>query len=241
MRAFVFLLILANLLFFAWGQGYFGSGEPDALRLQQQLLADQVKIVARDELPPEMKKAEKTVKVPEKKAQDVCVVLKDLPVADMASLESMLSEKFPAFKSERVMNAASATIATSASYWVYIPPLSSKQEAEKKAAELKKLHVPEFFIVQEAGPMRNAISLGIFSSKAAATERLEQLRAKTVKSAKVGERDAKSIATSTAAAASGSLEVRGPEAQADALRLAFSEKLPKSTASTCKAQEPTAQ
>ena len=230
MRAFVFLLILANLLFFAWSQGYFGSGEPDALRLQQQLLADQVKIVARDELPAEMKKVEKTVKVPEKKAQDVCVVLKDLPVADMVSLESLLSEKFPAFKSERVMAAANAA---STSYWVYIPPLPSKQEADKKAAELKKLRVPEFFVVQDAGPMRNAISLGIFSSKAAATERLEQLRAKTVKSAKVGERDGK--------LASGALEVRGPEAQAEALRLAFSEKLPKSTVSACKAQEPAAQ
>ena len=41
MRALVFLLILANLLFFAWTQGYLGNtANPDALRLQQQLLAE---------------------------------------------------------------------------------------------------------------------------------------------------------------------------------------------------------
>ena len=57
MRVFVFLLILANLLFLAWTKGYLGSpSNPDALRAQNQLLANQVKVVSRDvppvDLPP---------------------------------------------------------------------------------------------------------------------------------------------------------------------------------------------
>ena len=52
MRVLVFLLVLANLLFLVWTQGYLDTGrEPDALRLQHQLSPEKMKIVARDEPP----------------------------------------------------------------------------------------------------------------------------------------------------------------------------------------------
>ena len=171
MRALVFLLILANLLFLAWNQGYFGSSsDPDAFRLQQQLLADQIKVVARDEAPAESVKAEKPVKAEEKKVLEQCLSLADLPVADSERVESLLAEKWPAFKAQRT------TLEGSASYWVYIPALASKQDADNKVAELKKLRVPEFFIVQDSGPYKWAISLGLFSTKEAAAARLDALR-----------------------------------------------------------------
>jgi len=235
MRPLVFLLILANLFFFAWTEGYFGSSsDPDALRLQQQLLADQVSIVARDEPPvSEVKapvvevKVEKPARVAEKKVSDVCLQLSDLPVAEMVRIERLLSDKFVPFHASRTMNNGSG------SFWVFIPPLSSKQDAERKAGELKALHVPEFFIVQDPGPNRFAISLGIFSSKQAASERFAELREKGVRSAKVGERDIKP--------ASGSLEIQGPEDQADALRLALNVALPKTKIAACKVSAAVAQ
>ena len=53
MRAFVFLLVLANLVFFAWAQGYFGQAEsPDAVRLGQQIAPERLQIRSRGE-PPE--------------------------------------------------------------------------------------------------------------------------------------------------------------------------------------------
>ena len=222
MRAFVFLLILANLLFFAWVRGYFAaSSDADALRVQQQLLADKVKIVARDEPPAETIKPEKAGKPVEKKAPEICLLLSDLPIADVLRVEALLADKLPAFRAERSMNAGSG------SYWVYIPPLPGRQDADKKAGELKKLRVPEFFVVQD-GPNRFAISLGIFSSREAATDRLEELRAKGVKSARIGERDVKP--------ASASLEIHGPEAQADSLRQAVAEALPQNKPATCRIQ-----
>ena len=227
MRAFVFLLILVNLLFLVWTQGYFGtSSDPDALRVQQQLLADQVKIVARDEAPAETSKTEKIAKVPDKKVADVCLLFSDLPVAEIVKFEAVLVDRFPVFKSERTMSTGSG------SYWVFISPLASKQEADKKASELKKLSIPEFFVVQDAGPNRFAISLGIFSSKEAASDRLEQLRVKGVKSARIGERDVKP--------ASGSLEIRGPEAQLDLLRQSLAEVLPERNPVLCRTQVPSA-
>ena len=231
MRVLVFLLILANLLFFAWTQGYLGKMDnPDALRVQQQLLADQVTIVARDEPPPLVAppKVEKPAK-PERPEAEFCDVFADLPLAELVRVEGLAAEKYAGLKLEQ-------TAAPASTFWVYIPPLANKQEAERKAAELKKLKAPEFFIVQDAGPTRFAISLGIFSTHEAAEERLEDLRAKGVRSAKVGARDAKST--------HGSLEVRGPEPQAEAVRQSFAEWLPKSKAGACKggkAKTPAAQ
>ena len=225
MRAFVFLLILANLLFLAWTQGYFpASSDPDALRVQQQLLADQVKVVARDEFPAEAPKAEKVVKPEETKAAESCFSINELPAADALLVEGLLADKWSSFK------AVSSAVEASASYWVYIPPLESKAEVDKKAAELKKLNVPELFVVQESGPNNRAISLGLFSSKEAATARLDVLHAKGVRTAKVAERSGKPTTVS--------LDVRGPEAQADALRLALAELLPERKPVACKAATP---
>lgn len=77
MRPLVFLLILANLFFFAWTEGYFSTSvEPDTLRIEQQLLADRINIVARDEPPcgtgQDRENRKVTEKKPEKSLRPVC-------------------------------------------------------------------------------------------------------------------------------------------------------------------------
>ena len=191
MRALVFLLLLVNLLFLAWTEGYLGSSSnPDAFRVQQQLLADQVKVVARDEPPPEMTKLEDVGKAADKKESETCLQLSDLLMVEANQLETRLAEKLSAFTVIRT------TVAASTSYWVFIPPVANKQEVDAKIVALKKLGVPEFFVVQESGPNNRAISLGLFSSKEAANSRLEALRSQGVKSAKVGERNVKPASAS---------------------------------------------
>jgi hypothetical protein len=96
------------------------------------------------------------------------------------------------------------------SHWVYIPPLASKADAERKAGELKKLGVTEFFIVTEAGANQYAISLGIFSSEQGAKDQLESLKAKGVRSAKVGLRGGKTTAVH--------VEARGDPTQIQGLK-----------------------
>lgn len=222
MRAFVFLLILGNLLFLAWAQGYFGaSSNSDAFRMEQQLLADQVRIVARDEFPAGAVKSEPAAKAPEKKVATVCLNLVDLAAADAGRVESALADKFSAYRTLRT------NVPGSASYWVFIPPLGSKQEVDNKVAELKKLRVPELYVVQENGPNNRAISLGLFSTKEAANVRLELLRGKGVKSAKIGERHAKP--------ASIGLEMQGPESESEAVRQLLAELLPENKLTACKA------
>lgn len=225
MRLLVFILILVNLMFFAWTQGLLGSAaDPDALRMSQQLQADRVRIVGRDDPPgePAAAKAAKT----EKRETDACVQLSELPLADLGRVESLVKEKGAGLRIERGETAAAGA------YWVFIPPLANKAEAERKAGELKRLKVPEFFVMQEPAAYRFAISLGLFSSREAAEARLEELRGKGVRSAKVGERESKPT--------QGWLEISGVEATVENVRQSASEWTPKARVAACRASRPAA-
>jgi len=76
-----------------------------------------------------------------------------------------------------------------AGWWVFIPPQASRAAALKKAAELKALAVEDYFIVQDEGPTRWALSLGVFRSEDAAQARLAALRSQGVRSAQIGARE----------------------------------------------------
>lgn len=222
MRIFVFLLFLANLLFFAWTRGYFGVAEnADALRLNQQLRADQVRIVANDVPPPEVARPEKKVAKPEEKAPvETCILLAELPPADADRLESSLTESLAG------VTAARTNFPDTSSFWVHIPPLKTKRDAEIKAGELKDLGIKEYFIVQESGANQLAISLGLFSSSDAATAALAKLREQGVRSARIAERQLKP--------ALAQLELRAPEAKAGELEQWLAKTAPGARRSACK-------
>src|SRR5205085_4949527 len=76
-----------------------------------------------------------------------------------------------------------------AGWWVFIPPQGSRAAAIRKAAELKSLSIDEYFIVQEEGPYRWAVSLGIFRNEDAAQARLATLRNQGVRSAQAAPRE----------------------------------------------------
>lgn len=215
MRTLVFLLVAANLAFFAWTQGYFGEGEsPDAARLGQQLAGEKLRILSRD-TPPAPREER-----PAKAAIDKCLSFGGLAAAEADAAEALLGERFAGLRRARHVTPASS------SWWVFLPPLANKAEAERKAAELKKLGVPEYFVVQDTGPNRFAISLGIFSGEQAATERLEALRAKGVKSAKAAPRGVdrpEQIA----------VEIGGPEALVEAARAALASAQPNAKPAAC--------
>ena len=67
-------------------------------------------------------------------------------------------------------------------FWVYYPPLKNAALAQQKAAEIKAMGVDELFIVQDS-QWRNAISFGLFQDEQLATNLLNELQAKGVKSA----------------------------------------------------------
>jgi hypothetical protein len=76
-------------------------------------------------------------------------------------------------------------------FWVFMPPLKTSAEVQRKISQLKKLGVDDYFVVQEEGAWLNTISLGVFRTEDAAQKFHESLREKGVRSAKVGERMSK--------------------------------------------------
>jgi hypothetical protein len=84
---------------------------------------------------------------------------------------------------------SSREVQVSAGFWVYIPPLRTRAEVDRKIAQLQKLGVQEYYAVEALGPMKNAISLGIFKTEDAANKFLDRLLQKGVRSARVGSRE----------------------------------------------------
>jgi len=76
-------------------------------------------------------------------------------------------------------------------FWVFMPPLKTSAEVQRKISQLKKLGIDDYFVVQEEGAWLNTISLGVFRTEDAAQKFHESLREKGVRSAKVGERMSK--------------------------------------------------
>lgn len=224
MRVFVFLLVLANLVFLAWTQGYLGGDDnPDAARLGQQVAADKLTVLSRDE-PPGSRNEASPVKAPPPATMpdpEKCLAWSGLSAADAETVDGALAgERFAGVRRVR------HTLAEPSSWWVFIPPLANKAEADRKAGELKKLGVPEYFVIQDAGPNRFAISLGIFSSEQAAEDRLAALRAKGVRSAKAGPRGSARSELQT-------VEASGPETLLDAAREAVAAALPAVKTAAC--------
>ena len=81
------------------------------------------------------------------------------------------------------------SVADAGGYWVYMPPLKTKVEIDRKIGELKAFGVTEFFVVQDAGQWKNAISLGIFRSEEAAQGYLAKLKERGVRSALAARRE----------------------------------------------------
>ena len=226
MRIIVFLLFLANLLFFVWSQDFLGlSRSPNAFRLNQQLLPDQIRIVSNDVPPPEVAKPEEPKSAEGLSAErmpvdDICVQLSDLSTADAEQFETLFAEKLPAFKINRT-----TTLGTF-SYWVHLPPAKSRRDAEDSVAELKRLGVREFFIMQENGPNDLAISLGLFSSRESATSTLEKLRAQGVRQARITERTSKPPISQ--------LEIRGPSSQIEEVNQIIAQRGKDTRRGTCR-------
>ena len=234
MKTLVFLLVLGNLLFYAFSQGYFGEAEnPDAIRVEKQVLPERMRIVSRGEAPAIKAKAPEPVK-PEPVTEEVkpepvakpepvpmvCLAWEHLTVADADKLGALLSGKFAGFKSSRRVVAAEGS-----GWWVFVPPLAGKAEAEKKAGELRQLGVTDYFIIQD-GANRFAISLGVFSSEKGGQDRLAEVKEKGVRSARLTPRPGKDSTVN--------LQATGPAPDKAALLEAVAKALPKAGGQSCK-------
>ena len=149
---------------------------PDAQLVRQQLNADQIRIV-----PPRPAPAPAPVApVP---GPGVCLEWGSFGAAELPRAQAALDALALL---ERVRR---TDVTVSTSYWIYIAPLKSNLDMQRKANELKARGVTEYSPILEAGRWRYAISLGVFRNEDGARKYLALLRGKGVRSAQIGERE----------------------------------------------------
>jgi hypothetical protein len=188
MRALFLLLVLANLLFFAYALVTRDGGDIAALIPQLEMAPEKIKLLkSTNKLPAEKPKGQGKAIPPSARTAGpppaACLEWGNFVGPAVAKAEGALARVgIAADQFER-------SVADSGGYWVHMPPMKTKAEVDKKVGELKSLGVTEFFVVGEAGQWRNAISLGIFRSEEAAQAFLAQLKERGVRSAVAARRE----------------------------------------------------
>mgnify|MGYP001370274451 CR=1 FL=1 len=172
------ILLVINILFFT-AMNLGGSHGRETMRGHDPVKAENIKLLA--ESPQKADPASALSSIPAK--PELCLEWglfsgDNLRQAEQALETLQLGSKLVQYKTVKPDG-----------YWVYITPRRTLQEAQKKEEELKKLGVPESFIIRENSKWQYAISLGIFATEEAALKFLEQLREKGVKSAVAGARN----------------------------------------------------
>ena len=188
-RSLFFLLVLGNLLFFAWSQGHFGriddGREPQ--RYDHQLAPDKLRVSHLAEPPaaPPM--------------TDICRLVGGLSVADAHQLE----EKARADEVANGLSFAIKPVEMPPGHWVHIPPLDNKAAVDKKLIELKQRDITDAEPLLGEGADRFAISLGMFDTAEEAAAHLQALLKRGVRSA--------TIQTRARPAEETQVEARGPQ------------------------------
>lgn len=182
MRALFLLLVLANVVFFGWSR-YLSPSDAatDRAPLGRQIEPEKLRVVPPGELAAAPGKP--AAAAPRPLAVQPCLEWGSFTLPDALRAERAL-EPFalgPRLTQRRTEEAAG--------WWVFIPAQGSRQGAQAKASELKALGIDDYFVVQEEGAYRWALSLGVFRTEEAAQARLARLRAQGVRSARVDARD----------------------------------------------------
>jgi len=178
-RALFLLLVLANVMFFVWSR-YVAppDASADPLPLTRQIEPEKLKVLAPNELPPPSARAPTAPAAALKCLEWGSFTVAVAPRAEKALEPLALGPRLAQRRTEET-----------AGWWVFIPPQGSRPAALKKAAELKARDIEDYFIMQEEGPFRWALSLGVFRTEDAAQARLAALRGMGVRSAQIAARE----------------------------------------------------
>ena len=197
MKALFWILLLGNVIFFAvmrWGGPL--VADEQAVQLQPALHEDKISLLGAPQgrplaalhaVAPVPASAPAVASAPlAAKPDALCMEWGEFSGADLARATAAL----PALQLGDKLS--QRQVEYNIGYWVYIPPMKDKAAANQKVAQLKARGINEYFVVTDAGPWLNAISLGVFKTQEAAQHFLDDLqRTKDVRSAKIGERASK--------------------------------------------------
>ena len=173
LRVLLLLLILANLLFFVWAQGWLGTSDEDRepQRINKQMVPEKLQTTVIDPT---------AIATP----AESCRLVKGLAPHDIQRLVALAEEKLPGLRFAVKNRETPSNL-----YWVYVPPQPGVLAAEKKQLELKNRGVSNLSVILEEGTDKFAISLGFFDSEQLAGDYLQELQKRGVRSARIQMRE----------------------------------------------------
>ena len=163
------LLILVNILLFAWQQGVFGryveSGrEPE--RVARQIEPERIRVLTEGEVQTLRERARQSTGPLDLTVAQACLEFGDFGPGEAARAEHALAALATSSRpTARAIDAPGWFI-------VYLPPYKTSAEAERRAAELRKLGITDMLVLTENSPMKFGISLGSFRDPNAAKAHL---------------------------------------------------------------------
>lgn len=175
LRSLFFLAVFANLVFFAWAQGYFGGSDPnfEPERMNQQLQPEKLRVIAGP--------AGKEPPAPAPVADGgFCRVVAGLSMVEAEALKSAAAAAGAEAQLQPQVDPAQ--------HLVLIGDLPNAAAVEKKTAELKRLGISEMETLMTSNG-RQEIVLGRLPGEPAAREFLAGLNKKGIKTARVETRD----------------------------------------------------
>jgi hypothetical protein len=180
LRILVLLLLLANLGFFAWTQGWLdgaisvrAGGDREPERLAREFQPQRVRILASDEGAVAM-----AASAPAPAAALSCLEAGPYTPAEARTAETLLQAALPAGSWAR------RSVEQPGSWIVYLGRFTATEALQKKIEELRRLSAP-FEELQGPPELAPGLSLGRFDSRTAADRALEQLSQRGVRTARV--------------------------------------------------------
>jgi hypothetical protein len=179
------LLVLVNVMLFAWQHGVFGhygDGGREPERVARQVEPERIRVLTEKDVQALRERARQSSGVVDLGLAQACLEFGDFSAAEAA-------------RAEKALAALSATIKVNAGlveapgwYMVYLPPFKTLGDAERRAEELRKLGIKDMQVMNENSAMRFAISLGSFRDPNAAKAHLAALEKTGIKGVRIADR-----------------------------------------------------
>ena len=190
LKTLVWLLLIVNGGLFALHQGYLGSLIADGRepqRIANQLHADQVQLLSASAVyafatPVSASGPAPTADAAARPTLIACTEIGNFEPAEAKRFEERLAELALGDRQAR------RNVKEIASHMVYIASQGDKEAADKKASELKRMGLTNYFIIQDNSSLRWGISLGVFKTEEAARNHLANLARQGVNSARIAAR-----------------------------------------------------
>lgn len=164
------LLVLANVGLVLWATGFRSGGDvPEGTR--PALHPDKMRLVGESGVQLSARIAGAAAAG---KTDTGCYRIGPFAESAQADKASAVLKEIPLAYERR---AEAQTVVTG--YRVYLPPLPTREAAEKKRRELSRLGFKDSSVMQDAG-MENALSLGLFTVEANAQNHVQALAAKKI-------------------------------------------------------------